>query len=152
TTDSTSRVTMFTQRSNGGFIDLFHSTDDQGSYIGRLYNFEMFIFKQLAGWYTDKVFLDIGALPGQEPLAGDGIIGGISGRMAAEGHGHPWTAAGTFVGPHYARRYFGYDPAMWRSNRLREGKRKPGDIFITNPFPSPGEWMGKVVIGEGTKG
>jgi hypothetical protein len=152
TTDSSSRVTMTTQRGNQGFIDLFQSTDDQGSYIGRIYNSEIFIFRQLAGWYTDQVFGDIGALPGTEALAGDGIIGGISGRMAAEGHGHPWTAAGTFVGPYSARRYFGYDPVMWQSNRLREGKRKAGDIFITNPTAGSGGSLGIVVIGEGTKG
>jgi hypothetical protein len=40
TTDCTSRVTLFTQRGFEGFIDTFSTTDDQGDFIGRIYNFD----------------------------------------------------------------------------------------------------------------
>jgi hypothetical protein len=137
TTDSTSRVTGFTKRGFHGFVDIFSTTDDQGDFIGRIYNFDTW----RRGWYTDHLF-------GQN----SSFIGGVSGLMAAEGPGHPWTAAGTFVGHYTKKRYFGYDPNMWMSNRLREGKRIVGDIFITEPYAGPGNWMGIVVTKTGTKG
>ena len=137
TTDSTSRVTVFTERGAQGYIDKFWTTDDQDDFIGRIYNYDTW----RRGWYTDHLFGQNG-----------GFIGGVSGLMADEGPGHPWTAAGTFVGDNIEKRYFGYDPNMWVSTRLREGKRTVGDIFIIKPYAAPGEWMGIVVTISGTKG
>jgi hypothetical protein len=134
TTDRTSRVTGFTQRGFQGWVDIFSTTDEQDNFLGRTYN------KREMGWYTDHLWGTNGA-----------FIGGVSGLMAADGPGHPWVGAGTFVGDR-TKRYFGYDRDMWESNRLREGKRTVGDLFITNPYAGPGEWMGIVVTKAGTKG
>lgn len=137
TTDATSRITTFTQRGFQGWVDRFWTTDEQGDFLGRVYNFDSWRM----GWYTDHLL-------GQNAA----FIGGVSGLMAAEGPGHSWTSAGTFIGDHIAKRYFGYDPNMWMSNRLREGQRLLGDIFIIKPYAVPGEWMGIVVTQPGTKG
>lgn len=137
TTDCTNRVTVFTRRGSEGYIDTFSTTDEQNNYIGRIYSYDSW----RRGWYTDHY-------AGQNTA----FIGGVSGLIAAEGPGHAWTAAGTFVGPYTSKRYFGYDPEMWTSNRLREGKRIAGDVFITEPKAGPGKWMGIVVTQDGTKG
>jgi hypothetical protein len=137
TTDCTSRVTVSTQRGFQGLVDTFWTTDDQGDFIGRIYNYDTW----RRGWYTDHLFGQNGA-----------FIGGVSGLMAPEGPGHPWTAAGTFVGSYTEKRYLGYDPNMWTSNGLREGKRTVGDVFIIKPYAGSGEWMGLIVTKAGTKG
>jgi hypothetical protein len=137
TTDCTSRVTTRTNRGSQGWIDRFWSTDEQNNFIGRIYNYDSWRM----GWYTDHLEGTNGA-----------FIGGISGVMAPEGPGHSWIAAGMFIGTYTEKRYFGFDPEMLNSNRLREGQRYVGDGFITNPFPRPGEWMGVIVTKAGTKG
>jgi len=137
TTDCTSRVTGFTQRGFQGWFDKFWTTDDQDDFIGRTYNYDSWRM----GWYTDHLSGQNGA-----------FLGGVSGLMAAEGPGHPWISAGTFVGNYTEKRYIGFDPNMWESNRLREGKRIAGDVFILKPNAGPGEWMGVVVTKSGTKG
>lgn len=136
TTDSTSRVTVSTQRGIQGFIDAYFTTDEQGNVFNRVYNHD----SSRRGWYSDY-------LTGQPTV----FIGGVSGVMADEGPGHPWTGAGTFVGD-TNKRYVGFDWAMWEAKRLREGQRRVGDIFIRDAAPAPGGWMGVVVTKQGTKG
>jgi hypothetical protein len=138
TTDCTSRVTVFTARGANGKVDSFSTTDDQGNDIARFYNFDA----RRRGWYTDHYYGQNGA-----------FMGGISSLMAEEGPGHIWTLDGTFIGGFSTeKRYFGYDPFMWTSNRLREGKRNRGDMFIIKPYAGSGEWMGITVTQPGTKG
>jgi hypothetical protein len=134
TLSSIGESTLQTWRGWRGSVDIFQTTDDQGMYYTREYS---------GGWYTDQ-------------FAGAGFttvnIGGLSGLRASEGEAHAWTADGLFIGPRHAKRYLGFNPDIWESNRLRQGKRKVGDLFFLTSNDDPGGWAMHTVTRDGTKG